>query len=152
MCITQMNCWKLELGLEISLSLSGLLTTLELQRGCNWHANTFLHCPNCIHSQYRIPFSLLDSCEMFSYKTSSVVLCRWAAQHEKRGCSLSVAENCFPGQIPTVLPHLYPSPCDLHVSLCSKAQGEGRGEAPVHAPSQSPGAPALHGQRSHGLD
>lgn len=35
----------------------------------------------------------------------------------------------------TALPCLCPSPCDLHVSLCSKAQGEGGGEAPAPAPS-----------------
>lgn len=50
------------------------------------------------------------------------------------------------------LPYLCPSPCDLQVSLCAKAHGEGGGEAPVPPPSQSPAAPTFHGQPGHGLD
>lgn len=95
---------KLELGLEISLSLFGLLATLEQQRSCNWHANTLLHCPNSVHSQYRVPFSLWDCCEMFPYKTNSVVSGRCAAQHEKVWLFSEQGSYCFPREISTALP------------------------------------------------
>lgn len=86
---------KIELGLEISLPLWTSYHSGP-QRGCNWHANTLLHCPNSIHRQDRIPFSLLGCCEMFPYKTNSVVSGRCAAQYEKCGCFLSMAKLLLP--------------------------------------------------------
>lgn len=118
MCTTHMNCWKIRIrAWDLSLSLFGLRTTLEPQRGCNWHANTLLHCPNSVHSQYRIPFSPWDCCETFPYKTSSVVSGRCAAQHEKvwlfseRGKEVTAFLERFLQRCPTSVPAPVISTC-----------------------------------------
>lgn len=129
---------KLELGLEISLSLFGFRTTPEPQRGCNWHANTLLHCPNSVHSQYRIPFSPWDCCEMFPYKTSSVVSGRCAAQHEKvwlfseRGKEVTAFLDRFLQRCPTSVPAPVISTC------CCVQKHRGKEERSSSSPCSQP--------------
>lgn len=115
---------KIELGLEISLSLSGLLTTLEPETGCHWHAN-FFTAQTPFTVSIGCLFPLLDCCETLTKPTR---WCQADVQHNMKNVAIFWAWQifCFPREISAMLPCLSQPVWSPHVPMFRSTGGRRR--------------------------